>query len=113
MEIISKLNDESLRVSLIGELDANGAINLDNIIKKAIEDHYYKIIIDCQQLNYISSAGLGVFISYLEDLRDKNGKFVFCNMSGNVLNVFKLLGLQNIMSIAGDLAEAKKALNEN
>lgn len=113
MEIISKINDEALKISLVGELDANGAINLDNIIKKAIADSYYNIIIDCQQLTYISSAGLGVFISHIEDLKEKQGKFVFCNMNSNVMNVFKLLGLQNVMSIADDVAEAKKALDEN
>ena len=71
MEVISKVNDGILRISIIGDLDANGAINLDNLIKKAIEDKFYKIIVDCQQLSYISSAGLGVFISYHEDCRDR------------------------------------------
>lgn len=113
MEIISKVTDEVLKVSIIGDLDANGAINLDSIIKKAIEDNYYRIIVDCQNLSYISSAGLGVFISYHEDLKDNSGRFVFCNMSDNVLNVFKILGLEKIMTIAGNLNDAKKAMNEN
>ena len=113
MEIISKVTDDILKVAIIGDLDANGAINLDNIIKKAIEDKYYKIIVDCQNLAYISSAGLGVFISYHEDLTENNGRFVFCNMTDNVLNVFKILGLEKIMTITGNLSDAKQVMNEN
>lgn len=111
MEVINTISDGVLRIGLIGELDASGAINLDHVIKKALEDEYYRIVVDCKQLDYISSAGLGVFISYLQDITNHNGKLVFYNMKENVQNVFNLLGLQNVVTITGDLQEAKKVIH--
>ena len=69
--------------------------------------------INCKDLKYISSAGLGVFVSYLEDFKAKNGKFVFHNMSESVFNVFQILGLDKIMSIVKDEQEAKAVVNES
>ncbi len=111
MEVINTISDGVLRIALIGELDASGAINLDHVIKKALEDEYYRIVVDCKQLDYISSAGLGVFISYLQDITNHDGKLVFYNMKENVQNVFNLLGLQNVVTITGDLQEAKKVIH--
>jgi anti-sigma B factor antagonist len=113
MEVINKINNEVLKISLIGELDASGAVNLDHVIKKALDDRYYKIVVDCQELDYISSAGLGVFISYLADITDNNGKLVFFNMKEKVRHVFDLLGLQNVITITGNYQEAKTVLYEN
>lgn len=112
MEVINKISDGVLKIALIGELDASGAINLDHVIRKAIEDRYYQIMVDCQKLDYISSAGLGVFISYLADIQDNNGKLVFFNMKDNVKSVFSILGLQHVITIAGDFNQAKALIHE-
>lgn len=112
MEILTKLNNDTLKISLVGELDANGAINLDHIIKKALSDKYYKIAVDCAQLDYISSAGLGVFISYISELEEHNGKFVFYNLKDNVRSVFNILGLQKVVTITDSFNEAKTELHE-
>ncbi len=113
MEIVSKINDEVLKIAVIGELDANSAVHLDHVIQKALSDRFYKIIIDCQELDYISSAGLGVFISYIEEMRERNGRFVFINMKEKVFNVFRILGLEKVISIVPDYETAKKALSES
>lgn len=113
MEILSKLKDDIIKIAIVGELDASGAINLDTIIKKSLEDRHFNIVVDCIRLDYISSAGLGVFISYLAEINEHNGKLVFYNMNEKVKNVFNILGLQNIVTITGDLSEAKKVLHEN
>lgn len=113
MEVINKISDGVLRIALIGELDASGAINLDRVIRKAIEDAYYRMVIDCDQLEYISSAGLGVFISHLADIQSHQGKLVFYNMKANVQHTFHLLGLQNVMAIAGNLQDAQQMIHAN
>lgn len=111
MEVINTVSEGVLRIGLVGELDASGAIHLDQVIQQALQDEYYRIVVDCQRLDYISSAGLGVFISYLQDITDHDGKLVFYNMKENVQQVFTLLGLQNVVTITGDLQEAKKVIH--
>lgn len=113
MEIILRYEETILTIQLKGELDAKSSIELDDTIRLAIKQEQIRIIIDCQQLNYISSAGLGVFISHLDDLKAYGGKFVFYGMNSSVYNVFEILGLHTIMEIVRDRFEAQTLMNES
>ena len=59
-------------IQLIGEVDASNSVALDEAIVDLIEQDAKNILIDGTQLEYISSAGLGVFMSYIEDFEEKN-----------------------------------------
>jgi anti-sigma B factor antagonist len=61
-------------------------------------------------LEYISSAGLGVFMSYIEEFKEKNITMVLFDMNEKVANTFEILGLKELLLIAADKAEAKKLL---
>ncbi len=91
MEIKQKQNKDTLEINIAGDLDASSAIEIDKVIKKANSKGIYKLIINCENLDYISSAGVGVFVSYIEDFNKKKGKFVFYKMKDNVLNVQKIM----------------------
>jgi len=69
-------------------------------------------MVDGTQLNYISSAGLGVFMSYIDDFKSKNIKMVIFGLSEKVLNVFQILGLDQLMTIVSDKKAAKERLHE-
>jgi len=113
MEIKKTEEKGILILEIQGDLDASSAIYLDDAIKQATTNGQNHILIDCSRMNYISSAGLGVFISHIEDFKERKGKFVFCNMQENVYSVFHILGLDKIMSISKSKEEAKKVLNES
>lgn len=89
----------------VGELDANSSVYLDETIRQLIEENKLNIHVDFARINYISSAGMGVFVSYLEEIKSKGGKIVLSNLSANVLEVFKLLGLDQLIPIVSDKAE--------
>jgi anti-sigma B factor antagonist len=107
MEINLFYEDGILDIHIHGELDANSSIELDEVIKNALKEGKTRIVVNCHHLRYISSAGLGVFISHLDDLSRQNGRFIFCNMNDSVLQVFKILGLTDIMTITDNEAKAK------
>lgn len=89
----------------IGELDANSSIYMDEKIGTMIPEGRVNFHIDCSDLTYISSAGLGVFISYLEDIHQQKGKFVFSDMRESVRDVFDLLGLSTLVPIVSTQKE--------
>ena len=99
-------------LSIDGEVDASSSIQVDNAIKETLKNGHYRILINCQKLKYISSAGLGVFISYLDEIRNNNGAIVFCNMSESVLSVFTILGLNELVPIVPTYEDALKIVNE-
>ena len=112
MEIKEAIHDGYTTLSPVGELDANSSIEMDAMIWKLIDRAEYKIHIDLSELEYISSAGLGVFISFLQELKAGGGKFVFSGLSENIMQVFKLLGLHNVMEIVDTAEDAANAFKE-
>jgi anti-sigma B factor antagonist len=99
-------------IAIVGEIDASSSIELDLAIAKSVGEGYKKILVDCHALEYISSAGLGVFMSYIEELRDKNISFVLFGMKERVLNTFSILGLADLLNIRENKQEAKKLADE-
>jgi anti-sigma B factor antagonist len=100
-------------IKITGELDASSAIALDNTIEQAINASRKDIVIDCTGLDYISSAGIGVFTSKISELEDQGRKIVLFGVSDKVLNVFKILGLDRVLPIFRTQAEMNTLLHAN
>ncbi len=108
MQIKKNIVENYVVFSIIGELDASSSIQMDDAIKAALMDNQYKILIDCSNLAYISSAGLGVFVSNIGDIKNNNGELIFCNVGDSILSVFQILGLDKIVPICDTQESAKK-----
>ena len=110
---IKRLQEDGTDIlALIGEIDASSSIELDLAIAKSVGEGYSKILIDCSSLDYISSAGLGVFMSYIEEFKDRGIRMVLFGMSDKVANTFSILGLNELLRIGKDKVEAKQMINE-
>src|SRR5215470_574284 len=110
---IKRLQEDGADViALIGEIDASSSIELDLAIAKSVGEGSSRILVDCSALEYISSAGLGVFMSYIEEFRDKRIHMVLFGMKEKVSNTFQILGLSDLLLIRTNKVEAKKLLNE-
>ncbi len=93
-------------IDLRGYLDAHTAPELEKVFQTLMEGKKFNIVVNCKELNYISSAGLGVFMAYIEDVRKNNGDIKLTNMSPKVYNIFDLLGFPLLYDITKDEAEA-------
>lgn len=110
---IKRLQEDGADVIvLIGEIDASSSIELDLAIAKSVGEGFTRILIDCNSLDYISSAGLGVFMSYIEEFKDRGIKMVLFGMSDKVANTFSILGLNELLKIGKDKVQAKQMVNE-
>lgn len=109
---INKTNENNyLLITVSGEADASSSIHLDKAIREAMDENGPNILIDCTNLEYISSAGLGVFMSYIEEISRKGMKFVIYGLSEKVLKVFGILGLDQLLTIKGNKEEAIGVIN--
>lgn len=97
-------------IHIIGEVDASSSIELDNAISEAIAGGTKKLLVDCTSLEYISSAGLGVFMSYIEEFKKNNINLVIFGLNEKVANVFEILGLDQLLKIEDTKTEAKALL---
>ncbi len=95
-------------LEISGELDAHTASKLEDSLKSLIDKNKHNIIVNCNNLEYIASAGLGVFMAYIEDVRGLGGDIKLTNMNEKVYNVFDLLGFPTLYDILDDEKEAVK-----
>lgn len=102
---IRKVEDISI-LDLNGFLDAHTSTILENYINELMANQQVKLIMNFEKLQYISSAGLGVFMAYVEDIREKEGDIKLCGMSSKIFNVFELLGFPVLFEITQSELEA-------
>lgn len=95
-------------LELKGYLDAHTAPKLEEALQKLLVERRYNIVVNCRELSYISSAGLGVFMAFIEDVRKNAGDIKLSNMSPKVFNVFDLLGFPLLYEIFKEETEAVK-----
>jgi anti-sigma B factor antagonist len=89
-------------VRLAGYLDAHTFERLEETISDLFSKSHYKIVVDLAGVEYISSAGAGVFIGALSEAHEHKGNIVLMNPTANVREVFDLLGLTQIFQVVDD-----------
>jgi len=93
-------------VRLAGFLDAHTFERLDERIEELFDQNQYRLIVDLSELEYISSAGAGVFIGAIGEAQDHQGNIVLLSPTESVKEVFDLLGLSQIFSFTENRQDA-------
>ena len=99
-------------INLKGYLDAHTAPALEDNFTQLIDSKRFKIVVNFEELAYISSAGLGVFMAYIEKIRENNGDIKLTTMSDKVYNIFDLLGFPLLYEIFKTEEEAINKFNK-
>jgi anti-anti-sigma factor len=81
-----------------GRIDANNSKELENFLLENIEKGSVKMIADLKNLEYISSAGLRVFLLVVKKI-GKTGFVYLSNLQPQVYQIFDISGFNNIFSI--------------
>lgn len=107
------INEDKFHIiQIFGDLDASSSILLDNALEKAITTNFKYILVDGSELHYISSPGIGAFTSRLEECIEKNIYLVLFGLNEKILNVFKILGLDQLIVIKTSKDDAKNYIND-
>jgi anti-sigma B factor antagonist len=100
------LGPGSIRLDVCGYLDAHTFERMQQVIDECFRDKIYKLIVNLEEVDYISSAGAGVFIGAIGTAQENGGNIVLLNPTENVKEVFDLLGLSLIFTFAATEEEA-------
>ena len=93
-------------ISVEGFLDAHTAPQFESAIQSEIDAGRTRIIVDCAKLTYISSAGLGVFMGFIEEVREQEGDIKICGLTPKVRQVFEMLGFESVYDLCPDVDDA-------
>lgn len=96
-------------LSVQGYVDTTTSAELEESLKRLLKKGRYNIVIDLGGVNYISSAGWGIFISEIKSIRENGGDLRLAAMIGDVYEVFELLEFQTILQSFDTVDEAVKS----
>lgn len=95
-------------LSFSGRLDSSTSQEAEQALRGKLDD-CRALLVDMENLNYISSAGLRVLLVIAKRMQSNQGKLVLCSLQPDVKMVFDVSGLTLIFNIFDDLQSAENA----
>lgn len=114
VKIETKAIDDSahlMLVSVTGYVDQANCHLLQKTINTCINDEYYNLVFNLQQLVYMSSAGWGVLIGEIKRFRESGGDIKLANMGPEIYEIYQMLEFYHIISEFPSIEEAVKSFN--
>ena len=78
-------------IKIGGYIELRTSDELERVLNQLIREKVFRIIIDLENVDYVSSAGWGVFLAKLKEIREHDGDLKLANMTTNVYEVYKVL----------------------
>jgi anti-anti-sigma factor len=100
-------NDRDVsEIRVDGVIDTLTASELEEVMSALLKRQRYRVVVDLAGVDYISSAGWGIFISHIKDVRAHGGDIKLANMIPDVYEIFELLEFDNVLQAHGSVDEA-------
>jgi anti-sigma B factor antagonist len=99
LEIRDDNIDGKVNVLISGEVDIFTSQRLKDHLYEIVDAHKGDLTIDCANLEYIDSTGLGIFVGTLKKTRQNGGKVIIKNLKDNIRKLFVITGLDRVFEI--------------
>ena len=97
LKILKTLSDDNAVLALEGRLDTVTSPDLEKEIVALSED-VSKLVLDFEQLTYVSSAGLRVLL-IAQKLMDKRGGMKIVHVNADINEILEITGFADILTI--------------
>lgn len=109
MKLRSKTYDNIIILYLTGRLDVQNSIQIEKEINHIIQkEHNYHLLLNLEDVRYMSSSGIRIFVSTMRLLNGKNKKLKLCNLSNSVKKIFEVVELLDMFEVYDSEEEAIK-----
>ena len=95
---IQKIGNQ-LIASFSGRLDTAAAAATIEAVKPLLEAENKEIILDCSELEYISSSGLRIFLSIRKEAATHGSRVIVRNINAGIRQVFMMTGFISLFEI--------------
>ena len=110
--LAEEVREDVVYFELHGYLDAHNFETLEAIFERHFENDHYRFVIDLHRLEYVSSAGAGVFIGAVGTCQDNGGNIVLVQPSKDVKEIFELLGVFQLFPVTSTRDRAAEYLQQ-
>ncbi len=115
IQVSTEIRGAQNQISLIkvgGFIDTTTSSEVERALHNLLKQNRFNVIIDLGNVDYISSAGWGIFISEIKSIREQNGDLKLVRMIPDVYEIFELLEFHHILDVYDTVDEAVKKFEE-
>ena len=103
------IDGDILAIILNGALDAASTPEFDKEIQAHLDAGRSKVIIDCRNMPYISSLGMGSLVVLQTKLKRRGGEVKLAAVFGTAIEIMQMVGIDKLLGIYGDLEFARRS----
>ena len=103
---VEYIKDSIALIKAEGYIDTVTVPEIEKKVQEVVSKKIFQLIVDLKDINYVSSAGWGVFVSEIKDIRNNGGDLMLIGMSPEVYDVYELMEFSSILKSFGSLNEA-------
>ena len=86
-------------LAIRGEVDVSTSAALRGELYGIIDSGARRVVVDCSEMDFIDSSGLGVLVGALKRVREKDGELVLRSLNASANKVFEITGLTKLFTI--------------
>jgi anti-sigma B factor antagonist len=98
-EFTRRGTSDAPELGIRGEVDVSTSAALREELYGMIDAGATRVVIDCSQMDFIDSSGLGVLVGALKRVREKDGELVLRDLNSSARKVFEITGLTKLFTI--------------
>ncbi len=110
LQVHAAQKDEARILYIDGYINAHTVQEFEKSVQSALEEQNFRILINCKELQYINSSGLGVLMGVIEEIQENDGFLYLSNMNETVFNIFDTLGFTHLFKVFDTEEEAISSL---
>jgi anti-sigma B factor antagonist len=100
--------DKVSEVRVDGVIDTTTAGELEQVIDSLLKRDRHRVVLDLAGVDYISSAGWGIFISHIKEVRANGGDIKLANMIADVYEIYELLEFDKVLKVYSSVDAARE-----
>lgn len=112
MKVISEKKDNYILISVKGTLSVENISPFESQLSKHVENKSH-LIIDLADLTFIDSSSLGIIVVYFTKSEKSSRHFALVNVNPDIMQMFKITGLDKRIKIFSSLDDALNQLDLN
>jgi len=96
LNFVEEQLDDSMKIYISGEVDIYTSQKLKDKLYSMVDTYKSDLKIDCRELNYIDSTGLGIFVGALKKAKQYDRNIFILKPKDNIKKLFTITGLDKL-----------------
>lgn len=105
----SPLHAEASIVEVEGEVDVLTSPRLKSALAAVVDAGTSTVVVNLDRVDYMDSTALGVLVSAMKRIREKNGTIVLTGLNPHLAKIFEITGLRKVFDVYSTVEDALKA----